>query len=260
MLSIPCGSGKSTALTKLIHETLEHNDGSGLIIVTDSVDRMEEYWKPGSTNPGFDDALLRFIARNKDRVAVINSKNYDSMKTKQYYAPVVVLTTQRYFTWTPERVREMLKWQGGTRPLIIFDEVPYLSEQRHVTVETLNAVATALRMGIEAVDEESRAKKEEAIALWEDIRACLQNEMDELEYTPKLSCAYIAAKEHIELESFLAYVREHRSELDSAKTRIVQMVEDVCRLLQGWGIYSHRSTAQSGKYESKYTIHVRLEK
>ena len=256
VLSIPCGSGKSTALTRLIHETLARSDGSGLIIVTDSVDRMEEYWKPESENPGFDDALLRFIARNKDQVAVINSKNYDSMKTKQYFASVVVLTTQRYFTWTPERVREMLKWQGGTRPLIVFDEVPYLSEQRDVTVETFNTVATALRMNIEATDEESRTKKDEAIALWEGIRERLQNEMDAMEYTPELSYAYIATKEDVDLEGFLAYIHEHRSELDSAKTKVIQMVEDVCRLLQGWGIYSHRSIVQSGKYESKYTIHV----
>jgi len=38
--------------------------------------------------------------------------------------------------------------------------------------------------------------------------------------------------------------------------KITQMAEDVVRLLQGWGVYSHRDTENSGKYESKYTVHV----
>ena len=256
VLGIPCGSGKSTALTRLIREVLTRNDGNGLIIVTDSIDRMDEYWKPGSTNPGFDDALLHFIARHKDQVAVINSKNYDTMRSKQYYAPVVVLTTQRYFSWTPERVKEMLHWEGGMRPLIIFDEAPYLSEERAVTVETINMVATALRMGIEAAEEASRAEKYRAIEMWEQIRTRLLAEMDELEYTPGLQYAYIAPKEDVVLDAFLAYVRENHSKLDADKKHVTQMVEDVAQLLTGWGIYSHRGIAATDKYESKYTVHA----
>lgn len=250
---------------RLAAEDEEHADkvsvlsipcGSGLIIVTDSIDRMDEYWKPGSTNPGFDDALLHFISRHKERVAVINSKNYDTMRSRQYYAPVVVLTTQRYFSWTPERVKEMLHWEGGTRPLIIFDEAPYLSEERAVTVETINMVATALRMGIEAAEEERRAEKYRAIEMWEQIRARLLAEMDELEYTPGLQYAYIAAKEDVTLDDFLAYVREHHTKLDADKKHITQMVEDIAQLLTGWGVYSHRSIAATDKYESKYTVHA----
>ena len=256
VLSIPCGSGKSTALTRMIHDVLVRNDGEGLIIVTDSIDRMDEYWRADSANPSFDDALLRFIARHKDKVAVMNSKNYDKMREKQYYAPVLVLTTQRYFSWTPERIKELQRWEGGTRSLIIFDEAPYLSEQRAVTVETINAVATALRMNIEADDEESRAAKYRAIEVWESIRTRLMVEMDELEYTPELQYAYAAAKDDIDLEAFLVYVQENRSKLDADRKNIVQMVEDTAQLLTSWGIYGHRSIAASGKYESKYTVHV----
>lgn len=68
MLSIPCGSGKSTALTRLISEVLARNDGEGLIIVTDSVDRMKEYWKHDTRNPAFDDVLLSFIKRHEKQL------------------------------------------------------------------------------------------------------------------------------------------------------------------------------------------------
>ncbi len=256
VLSIPCGSGKSTALTRLIGEVLGRNDGEGLIIVTDSVERMKEYWKPDTRNPAFDDVLLNFIKRHEKQVAVMNRDNYESMRKQQWHKPVVVLTTQRYFSWTPERVKDLLRWEGGTRPVIIFDEAPYLSVERGVTAATINKVAAALRMGIEATDDASREAKEWAITFWEDLRAKLLSKMDELEYMPDLQYACIAGEKNDGLDAFLAYVHENRSKLDTDKDRIVDMVEDVVRLLKDWGVYSHRGSAQSGQYESKYTVHV----
>ena len=256
VLSIPCGSGKSTALTRLIHDVIRRNDGKGLLIVTDSVERTNDYWNPEKENPSFDDGLLRFIRQNQNKVAVISSQNYDQMKIKQHYAPVAIITTQRYFSWTPERIKEHLRWKEGTRPLIIFDEAPYLSTERDVTAATINAIDSALRMCIEAADEESCSAKHKAISLWEKIRSMLFVLMDKLEYTPDLQYAFIPGAENDELKAFLAYVQEHRSELDTNTVKIVQMAEDVMRLLQGWGVYSHRGTQKSGKYESKFTVHV----
>lgn len=256
VLSIPCGSGKSTALTRLIYDTLRRNNGEGMIIVTDNVERMGEYWKPESDHPAFDDALLRFIRQHRNDVAVISRQNYDQMKIRQRYAPVVILTTQRYFSWTQERIKELLRWDKGTRPLIIFDEAPYLSEERSITADTINIVDSALRMKIEATDKESRKAKENAIGVWERIRKTLLTWMDRLEYTQDLQYAFISGKESDVLKSFLAYVQEHRSVLNTNIMRVTQIVEDVAQLLQGWGVYSHRSTEKSGKYESKYTVHV----
>ncbi len=256
VLSIPCGSGKSTAPTRLIHDVIRRNDGKGLIIVTDSVDRMNDYWNPEKDNSPFDDTLQRFIRKNQNKVAVISSQNYDQMKIRQHYAPVAIITTQRYFSWTPDRIQDLLRWEKGIRPLIIFDEAPYLGTERDVSPATINAVASALRMRIEAADEKSRDAKQKAIVLWEKIRSMLLALMDKLEYTPELQYAFIHGAENDELKAFLAYVQEHCSQLDTNTVRIVQMAEDVMRLLEGWGVYSHRDTPKSGKYESKFTVHV----
>lgn len=256
VLSIPCGSGKSTALTKLIYNVIQRGNGEGLIIVTDSVDRMGKYWSHETDNSFFDDALLRFIRQNQNKVAVINSQNYDQMKIRQHYAPVAIVTTQRYFSWTPERIKEHLRWKNGTRPLIVFDEAPYLSAERDITVATINTVASALRMNIEATDEESRTEKHNAIAVWEKVRSSLLPLMDKLEYMPGLQYAFIPGTECDELKDFLTYVQAHRSQLDTNTIKIVQMTEDILSLLQNWGVYSHRDTEKSGKYESKFTVHV----
>lgn len=81
VLSIPCGSGKSTALTKLIYDVIKHESSEGLIIVTDSVARMGEYWTPEAENPAFDDKLLRFIKRHHNAVAVIICQESSSNST-----------------------------------------------------------------------------------------------------------------------------------------------------------------------------------
>ena len=256
VLSIPCGSGKSTALTKLIYDVIKRDNGEGLIIVTDSVERMGEYWKQETANPAFDNELLHFIRLHRNDVVVISRQNYDQMKMRQHYAPVIVLTTQRYFGWTQERIKELTRWQKGTRPLIIFDEAPYLSEERDITVDKINVVSSALRMCIEATDETSCRDKQAAIAFWESIRKHLLEQMDKLEYTPDLQYAFIPGKESDTLQALLAYVYEHRSELNTNILSITQIVEDVVHLLQDWGIYSHRASKTSGKYESKYTVHV----
>lgn len=256
VLSIPCGSGKSTALTKLIYDVIKRDNGEGLIIVTDSIECMGEYWMPEAENPAFDDKLLCFIKRHQNEVAVISRQNYDQMKIRQRYTPVVVLTTQRYFNWTQERIKEMLRWDKGTRPLIIFDEAPYLGEERDITVDKINVIASALRMCIEATDDTSRREKQAIIAFWENIRKHLLEQMDKLEYAQDLQYALIPGTENDTLQVFLAYIHEHRNELDTNTLKITQMVEDVIQLLQGWGVYSHRDSETSGKYESKYTVHV----
>ena len=80
--------------------------------------------------------------------------------------------------------------------------------------------------------------------------------MDKLEYTPDLQYAFIPGKENDALQALLAYVREHCSELNTNVLKVAQMVEDVVHLLRNWGVYSHRDSKTSGKYESKYTVHV----
>ena len=111
-------------------------------------------------------------------------------------------------------------------------------------------------MKIEATDQESREAKHNAINLWERIRKELFAEMDVLEYTPELSYSFIRGTESNKLNSFLTYLRENRSTLDTNIQKTVQMAEDTARLLLDWGVYSHRSTEKTGKYESKFTVHI----
>ena len=46
LLCIPCGIGKSTAVSWRIRETLCRNDGHGLIAITDDIKRLNGYLTP----------------------------------------------------------------------------------------------------------------------------------------------------------------------------------------------------------------------
>ena len=87
VLCLPCGAGKSTALTKLIYDVIQRADGQGLVIVTDSVERMRRYWERNSRNPHFDELLLRFISTHQQAVAVVTSDNIRLAMAQQHYAP-----------------------------------------------------------------------------------------------------------------------------------------------------------------------------
>lgn len=63
VLPIRCGLGKSTYIRHKISDTLR-NGSSGLIVITDAIDRMTEY-------VGGDDILGQFIQRNQSKIALL---------------------------------------------------------------------------------------------------------------------------------------------------------------------------------------------
>lgn len=248
--SFPCGAGKSTALTKLIRETIERADGSGLIIVTDSVERMREYWKADTTNPLLGDDFKQFISAHERDVTLLEGAKLQEGLRRQGHSPVLIMTTQRYFQYDRATLETFLHWERGTRPLIIFDEAPYISRVREITPETFNQVDSLLRMKIEAVTEEDRAAKQKVVTIWEGLRERYMQQLDALEYLPGSQTVYCRGEQDEELALLLSYIQEHADALNTNTIRGVELVRDVCRLASEWGVYTHMDSAQAGRYVS----------
>lgn len=122
VLPLICGSGKSTAISYLIRQTIEESDetGNGLLVVTDRKDRMEDYMKP------YDDDLCAFLTQNQDKTVIMTHENVQEAHSKKNSVPVLMMTTQRYFHLSTEEIEEYLIWKGGRRTLIVIDERPEL--------------------------------------------------------------------------------------------------------------------------------------
>lgn len=254
VLCLPCGAGKSTALTKLMYDVIRQDHSEGLIVVTDSVERMKAYWKKDSSNPSFDTVMRRFIRDHTGDVVVLTSENLRSAMGQQYHAPVVVISTQRYFAWSKEEIQRLLRWEKGIRPLIIFDEMPYLSQVHDVTPETLDRISTRLRMGIEVTNEENRVEKRRMTAYWEQIRKKILARLESME-DAAIPMGFFAAESDETWEEFVAYVKAHESKLNTQNESVSAMVEDVQALLTEWGVYAHRSSEQAGAYENKFAVY-----
>ena len=171
VLSLPCGVGKSEYIKYLLAEAIQTN--KGLIVVTDSVERLNDY----VTN-GQDDYLVEYIQRNLNRVSILTSDTLSKEVLTLSYKPIILMTTQRYFNLDKD---EIIKLTTGSikRDRIIFDEKVYLLESRKLTVKSLNDIATALREGLDntVVD----GDKQWLISQYDQLNSILQQRLRENE-------------------------------------------------------------------------------
>ena len=171
VLSLPCGDGKTEYIKYLLAEAIQRN--KGLIVVTDSVERLNDY----VTN-GQDDFLIEYLQRNLNRVSILTSDTLSKEALTISYKPIILMTTQRYFNLDRD---EIIKLTTGSvkRDHIVFDEKVYLLESRKLTVKSLNDIATALREGLDntVVDDD----KQWLIGQYDQLNAVLQQRLRENE-------------------------------------------------------------------------------
>lgn len=156
-----CGIGKTTYIKYAISDALR--SGRGLIVITDSVDRMQEY-----TRNQTDDDLSEYVGKNRRKIVILNSANFSDEVRTVKYKQIVLMTTQRYFDMTPEEIAELTKYAGGVRDKIIFDEKIYITENIEIRVKTINDIDTALHEHID--DTDNSEDKAWLISQWESFR------------------------------------------------------------------------------------------
>lgn len=171
VLPLPCGVGKSEYIKYLLAEAIQTN--KGLIVVTDSVERLNNYVANGQ-----DDYLVEYIRRNLSRISILTADTMSKEVTALNYKPIILMTTQRYFNLDRE---EIIKLTTGSikRDRIIFDEKIYILESRKLTVKSLNDIATALREGLDntVVDDD----KQWLIGQYDQLNSTLQQRLRENE-------------------------------------------------------------------------------
>ena len=171
VLPLPCGVGKSEYIKYLLADAIQNN--KGLIVVTDSVDRLNDY-----VSNSQDDYLVEYIQRNLNRVSILTSDTLSKEVLTLSYKPIILMTTQHYFNLDRD---EIIKLTTGSvkRERIIFDEKVYLLESRKLTVKSLNDIATALREGLDntVVDDD----KQRLIGQYDQLNTVLQQRLRENE-------------------------------------------------------------------------------
>lgn len=304
VLPLLCGSGKSTALTLHVINTIIRIEGAqlrakdiregliteefldlvkteegedtdttyftevaesefdGLLIVTDNKERLYKIWNPDPNNKYIDDGLRSFIDDyQEDWVSIMTEDNSDEEERKQRYSPVLCITTQRYFGWRKEEILKHLEWEDDNgvhrRPLVIFDEQPYLNEVRDITVNTINDIDTALRTCLD--DKVSKEKKHWCRDQWRMFRDWIFALMEYYEYELEgLDTLYFEPKGNSiteDDEQFFGFIEAHRSKLRTRNKDYYKDILTVKQFMNSWSVFNHRDII-TGEYSNKFSVFI----
>lgn len=216
VLPLLCGAGKSTAISLYIRRVLEDADHQGILIVTDRTDRMDEYIHPDAER---DPELRQFLDDHHKQIVILKkSKELSEQIAKAATVPVVIMTTQRYFSMEKAEIKGLLRWGDNKhRPLILFDESPVLTKHIRVTRSLLNEIASMISDGI-PYKEDELTEKQFCISHWEQIRAALQLAIcrhEALQPHSEYISPYKFDRQELSAEDkrFLRFIREHKTHL-----------------------------------------------
>lgn len=238
-----CGIGKSTYIRYTISDTLQ-NGRSGLIVITDAIDRLHEY------------VNADYLEINRDRIALLTSDTVrDELKT-QWRKPILIMTTQRYFALSREEIIAFTKYEGGNRrDKIIFDEKPYLIERHKVRIKTFNDIDTALHESIDdTIDPDEKAwittqwkilieRMKEIMVAYESMT---ENQLEKWHYTPNSTLTEDDSR-------FFAFIERHKQKLNQSNNGVYVDIQAIRQLVyEGATIICHKMA--SGEYEKYFVV------
>lgn len=180
LLCIPCGIGKSTAISWKIQETLHRRDGHGLIAITDNIDRLNAYLTPQ------DERLKEYLFEHSKQITLMSASNAIDAHQRQFVTPILLMTTQRFLSMSRARFSQYLTWKGGDRPLILIDEYTPLREIAIISLADINDIATMLEQGVS--NTVNQVEKNWCIEQWEQTRNRLSKELKRLENARPEEC------------------------------------------------------------------------
>lgn len=251
---LPCGVGKSEYIKYLLADALQ--TGKGLIVVTDSVERLNDY----VTN-GQDDYLVEYLQRNLNKVSILTAETTSKEVPTLYYKPILLMTTQRYFSLERE---EIIKLTTGSikRSHIIFDEKVYLLESRKLTVKSLNDIATALREGLDntVIDDD----KQWLISQYDHLNTVLQQKLRENEklnnntdnFRREVFFDADGLKISVDDDKFNTLISKYKALLRRYKPDILKDLKAIDKLLIDGAITSQKVKSKSSNqdYQNYFTV------
>lgn len=218
VLPIMCGIGKSTAISHKIFDTLSRNDTDGLLIITDRVDRINEYIDQHERYP----KMTAFFNAHRNDICLLSAETMAEELPKQQYCKVLLMTTQHFYNLPLDEVRGLTTWGSENnlypRSLVLFDEDPEVASVFEIKMSDMDEVATAIREGLPA-SPDFRERKDLCIKFWEKIREAFKDVSDRMdrEYQGKAFYFFqtFSLPDKFLVDRFLDLVEEHKDRINS---------------------------------------------
>ncbi len=241
VVPLRCGLGKSTYIAGYIAEVLDNDSTDGLIIVTDSVERLNGY-----------------TTENKN-VTTMTADNIAESMQKQSFSKVLLMTTQRFFALTRREIQEFLTYKYGRRTTILIDERPILRKDHQITIKDFNDVDSALQLSID--DKADQTEKTWCIAQWQRLKDHVQSVMDSYETITEKSHFYLWHVDEWQTMTaddsrFFRFIEANREKIATQKfTDAYNKIHLINQIITDGAVFScfkHRS----GQYLKSFTLLV----
>ncbi|KIR01620.1 hypothetical protein P261_00434 [Lachnospiraceae bacterium TWA4] len=167
------GLGKSTFLSSLVQSWILDNPFRGLLVLTDSIDRLEDLLKT-------DDAIM--VRKIKQKVALVTADNRTDGMIEARTRPILLISTQKFTRMKVTEVPQLLDyWIDGQeycRDTIIFDEAPTVCDDAKLTIRELNDLHTFVNA---IPDTYNQSDKDWIMAEYDELRKQLIDLIKNLE-------------------------------------------------------------------------------
>ena len=262
-----CGIGKSSFLQVLIQQCIQNksqdqDEPIGLIIVTDSISRLEGYVSIARQIVTDDEKEMeQFYLRNKKNIAILKSgKDFKEQVIQQSNKPVLLMSTQRYFMLDTKTLQTFhhfyMNGEKYLRSRIIFDEKPYFSQQLELSVKNLNDIDTALKMGLD----DTVADKDWIIREFNTFSQRIQDEMIQME--KKRDTQFFLYWSDTRTKTMTSNDELFFQIINDYKDKVIEKYNNACvdllgfqQLAQDGGIFTC-SKKRNGSYDKKFVISV----
>lgn len=248
VLPLRCGLGKSTYIANRIIETVESDTTDGMIIVTDSINRLREYVN-----------MADIVNKYQQHIMTMTADNINEAVKKQNFCKILLMTTQRYFRLSQKEIMELTKWKNGRRTTIIFDEKPFIREDRQLTIKDFNDVDSALEMGID--DDANQTDKAWCITEWRKLTEHIRQQMDDYENLCEKDHFYLWHTDEWQSMTdddtrFTKFVEKNKNKIASQKyTDAYRNIQHIRQIFTDGAIFScHKK--RSGAYFKCFTLMI----
>ena len=258
-----CGIGKSSFIKTLMMVCTHglfygaRKEPIGLIVLTDNIQRLESYSDINADNES--KWIAEFYKEFSDKIIVLKSDEpFRKQLEEQIYKPILLMSTQRYFMLDDD-IRELLftfynDKKRYARNRVIFDERPYFSESIDLSIENLNQIDTALKMGLD----DTVIDKNWMINEFEQFSKYLQSVMHQKELIRDKSIYLFWRSQRKSLtcddEKFFNLIRKNRDSLANKYNNCYRDLLNFKVLLDKGGIFYCQKKKDGGKYNKGFII------
>lgn len=221
--------------------------------MTDSVKRLCEYDHPE------DDTLDSLLREYPDAICIITADNAHTEIRRQATCKFLLMTTQRYFRFTREELKNLLRYNKGRRTTIIFDERPFLKEIRTLTEKDFNDIDSALKLGLD--DTVDQVEKAWCISQWGRLRDMITSKMDSYEKNiPKAKFSLWHKNDErgmtVDDSRFMRFIEDCRAKISTQKfVDAYRIILAVKQLSEDGAVFSCAKT-KSGEYRKWFSLAI----